>query len=115
MGSHLNLRRPGCQSYRGASRQTPNPEATNQDAGLWAEEYADELAAFGKKRADVLRNCQERGREMGALAGAPMENLLKLSDESAAVQLFAGAAGARPLSLRLRSEHQVSTVQWEQQ
>ena len=59
-------------------------EVTSREAGVWAEEYADELAACGKTRADVIRECQEREEEMVALAGVLMENFLKLATNSGA-------------------------------
>jgi len=57
-------------------------EVTSHEAGLWADEYPDELVTFGKKKEDLLRECQEREEQMGALAGLLMENFLKLARES---------------------------------
>jgi len=59
-------------------------EVTSREVGAWAEAYADELAAFGKKREDVLRECQEREEKMGALAGLLMENFLTLASSKGA-------------------------------
>lgn len=52
-------------------------ELTGADVAAWADEYAGELSQVGKAKDEVVAQCREREREMGALAGMLIENFLK--------------------------------------
>jgi GMP synthase-like glutamine amidotransferase len=54
-------------------------EGTGREAALWAEAYADELAAFGKSKAQVVAECQAREEKTIPLAAQLMDSLLELA------------------------------------
>ena len=56
-------------------------ETTADEAADWADEYAEELAALGRSKEDVVRECREREGAMGPLAHRLMDNLLTSASE----------------------------------
>jgi len=52
-------------------------EITCREAGVWAEAYADELAAFGKDRDEFLADCREYEATRLPLAGKLLGNFLR--------------------------------------
>lgn len=57
-------------------------ETTAGEAAAWADEYAEELAALGRSKEDVVRECREREGDMGPLAHRLMDNLLGMVSEN---------------------------------
>ncbi|MEP0815281.1 MAG: type 1 glutamine amidotransferase [bacterium] len=51
-------------------------EAGAEDAERWAEVYAEELAAFGKTKKQVMEECANQESAMNRLAGLLLENFL---------------------------------------
>lgn len=49
-------------------------EVTPEEAERWAEAYANELAALGKSKAQLLQECREHEQEMATLAARLMDN-----------------------------------------
>jgi GMP synthase-like glutamine amidotransferase len=45
-------------------------EVTGTEAGTWVDEYRDELAEFGRGKAEVIAECQEQEPEMEVLCTA---------------------------------------------
>jgi GMP synthase-like glutamine amidotransferase len=54
-------------------------EVTSKDASVWVEEYAAELAEFGKSKAQVVKECLEREREMRPLAYQLLHNFFEVA------------------------------------
>ena len=54
-------------------------EVTSSTAGIWANEYRDELAAFGKSKAAVVAECRQREQEMNTLAARLLDNFLEVT------------------------------------
>ena len=52
-------------------------ELTADEATRWADAYADELAAFGKSRVQVVEECRVREERMRTLAGTLMANWIE--------------------------------------
>ena len=55
-------------------------EITSDTAAVWADAYADELAAFRKTKDDVVGECRNREKAMQPLAARMMDNFLRLID-----------------------------------
>lgn len=53
-------------------------EVTAADTGRWADAYADELARFGKTKAQVVSECAESEPELRRLAGLLARNFAEL-------------------------------------
>jgi len=56
-------------------------ETTAEEAAAWADEYEDELAALGRSKEEVVRECREREGAMGPLSHRLMDNLLEMAAE----------------------------------
>lgn len=54
-------------------------EVTSNDASVWADEYAAELAELGKTKAQVVTECREREREMRPLAYRLLHNFFEVA------------------------------------
>jgi GMP synthase (glutamine-hydrolysing) len=54
-------------------------EVTSKDVSVWADEYAPELAEFGKSKAQVVTECHKREREMRLLAHQLLHNFLEVA------------------------------------
>lgn len=51
-------------------------EVTAEEAAAWADEYAEELAEFGKSKQQVVGECDRREQEMRPLAARLLHNFL---------------------------------------
>jgi len=56
-------------------------ETTSDEAAAWADEYAGELAALGRWKEDVVRECREMEGAMGPLAHRLMDNLVGMATD----------------------------------
>jgi GMP synthase-like glutamine amidotransferase len=54
-------------------------EVASPEAEIWANEYVDELAAFGKGKDEVVAECRERDQQMKVLAQRLLGNFLKIA------------------------------------
>jgi len=54
-------------------------ETTADEAAVWADEYDSELAALGRSKQEVVRECREREGAMGPLAHRLMDNFLGMA------------------------------------
>jgi GMP synthase-like glutamine amidotransferase len=55
-------------------------ETTANEAAAWADEYEAELAALGRSKQDIVRECREREAAMGPLAHRLVDNLLGMAE-----------------------------------
>ncbi len=51
-------------------------ETTAAEASAWADAYRDELAAAGKSKASIVKECRAKEKEMQQLAGLLLDNFL---------------------------------------
>ncbi len=56
-------------------------EVTSDTAAVWADAYADELAAFHKTKDDVVGECRNREKAMQPLAARLIDNFLRLATQ----------------------------------
>ncbi len=54
-------------------------EVTAVEAGRWAHAYADELAEFGKSRAELVAECQTHEKETLQLTAVLLDNFIRLA------------------------------------
>jgi GMP synthase-like glutamine amidotransferase len=69
-------------------------EVTADDAALWADAYPDELAEFGKSKAQVVAECRAREDEMMQLADRLIDNLLEIARGPACPNSSSGRSSA---------------------